>query len=760
MDDTTTATTPPGRRWSLPAVAGVAVAVLVTAALLVALSADEPWTLDVPWASAWDIRLHLSLDGLGLLYGLLAAAVAIPVLIYASAYVPLHLAHTGAPRGREALFVGWMVLFLLTMVALAAAQDLWLVFVLWDLTAIASYVLIGFDREERTARTSALMALLVTGISAVLLLLAVLMLRADYGTSSIPELVERVRTQPIDPLAGALLLSGALTKSAQVPLHFWLRRAMAAPTPVSAYLHSAAMVAAGVLLVSRVHPLLASQGVLLDACLAVGLLSMAIGGAMALAGDELKPLLAWSTVSQYGYVTAMLGVGGAEGLGAACFYVLAHGLAKSGLFLAAGAVTEATGTARLDELGGLRRRMPGLAIAVGVLCASLGALPLTLGFFKDELLFKAAADRGGWLAALAVLSAGLTLAYMWRLWASTFLGPERTAPQAIPARLTAPVGVLAALSVLGGIVVGPVAGLAPRGATTPAPAPVELHPAYHLDTRIENLLALCAWATALVLIRGRVVVAPVAAWVRRVGDRVGPEALYHGGLHGIVVASTRLHDIEVRDLRGRIVAVLVPTLVLVATGIALTLTRGETTYVVGSIEGSDAALVVALVVVVLGAVVTTRMRRHVSMALAASTVGFAMALVYQLLAAPDVSLVAVVVETIFALLFLAVFALVPSAQLKREARVPQSRSRRTRDRVVAVLAGLTATAVVWGALSRRAAPPGMAERHIELVKEAHGSDVVTVILADFRGFDTLVEATVVVVAMLAVATLLRRGRSW
>ena len=349
--------------------------------------------VDLPWAPSWGLRLVFELDGLAALYGLLAAGVGALVFVYASAYVPRHLAHQERPRREEARLHGAMALFLVSMVGLATAQDLIALFVFWDLTAVASWLLIGFDRHDRDARLSALMALLVTTVSAVLMLVGILMLRAEYGTTQLPELFARAVDGPTVTAAAALIAVSALAKSAQVPFQFWLPRAMAAPTPVSAYLHSAAMVAAGVFLLSRIHPLIALDGRQLDALIVVGLLSMAVGGVHALAADGLKRLLAYSTISQYGYVVTMLGVGGEAGAAAACFYVLAHALAKSALFMTAGAVTEAISAKALSETGGLARRMPLLAAGAGAAAASIAALPQTVGFFKDELFFKAALER-------------------------------------------------------------------------------------------------------------------------------------------------------------------------------------------------------------------------------------------------------------------------------------------------------------------------------------------------------------------------------
>ena len=232
--------------------------------------------VDVAWVPSWGVRFEVALDGFAVLYALLATGIGFAVLLYSSRYLPLHLEHEGLPQSSAANFYFFVLLFMGSMVGLAMARDLILLFVFWDLTTIASYYLIGFDRHKKASRASALMALLVTGVTAVLLLIGALLLYAAYGTFSVPELAERVESGPLLAVAGSLLAVAALAKSAQVPLHFWLPRAMAAPTPVSAYLHSAAMVAAGVLLIGRVYPLLQKSELLLDALLVVGMASMAV----------------------------------------------------------------------------------------------------------------------------------------------------------------------------------------------------------------------------------------------------------------------------------------------------------------------------------------------------------------------------------------------------------------------------------------------------------------------------------------------------
>jgi multicomponent Na+:H+ antiporter subunit A len=743
--------------------AGIAAVTLAVVAFVAVLGA---WLaggggFDIAWLPTWDARLAFRLDGLGALYALLATGIGVAVFTYATAYVPRHLEHEQRPQADGRRFHALMALFLVAMVGLATAQDLLLLFLFWDLTAVASYLLIGFDRQHREARLSALMALLVTGVSAVLLLIGILVLRAEYGTTSIPELLGRAAAGPAGPavtLAGALIAVGALAKSAQAPLHFWLPRAMAAPTPVSAYLHSAAMVAAGVFLLSRLHPLLASSPALLDGLLAVGVVSMAVGGLLALSEDHLKRLLAYSTIAQYGYVVTMLGIGGAAGVAGACFYVLAHALAKSALFMTSGAVTEATGARTLSETGGLGRAMPALAAGSGLAAAGLAALPLTIGFFKDELFFKAAAGRGPWLAVLAVASAALTFAYITRFWTGIFLGPRRRPARPLPARLVLPVVVLGGLVLAGGVLVGPFAALSEDAAEVTAAGPVAVAPAYHLDLRAENLMALAAYAAGLVLVLGRPALAGVLGWWRRLGGRAGPERAYVAGLAGLNRLSNAIHDIEVRDLRARVVAVLVPAGVLVGVGVAVTPFEGA--YVAGSLSGSDLPLVVALATCMLAALIVTRLRRHVALAIALSGVGFTLAVAYALLGAPDVTLVAVLIETLLTLLFVAVFALLPRRILLREAALRPYGSRRIRDPIVGVISGVLVLLVVWAALSRPTPGGASADRQVDLAARAHGKDVVTVILADFRGLDTLVEVTVVLVALLGVAAVLRRGKLW
>jgi multicomponent Na+:H+ antiporter subunit A len=514
------------------------------------------------------------------------------------------------------------------------------------------------------------------------------------------------------------------------------------------------MVAAGVFLLGRTYPLLQRSDALLDALLVIGLASMVIGGVLALTRDVLKQLLAYSTISQYGYVVFLYGLGGEYGAAGAAFYVIAHALCKCALFLTAGAVTEATGESRLSGLGGMRKPLPVLAIASGVAAAGLAAAPLTIGFFKDELLFAAALERGPVLAGLAVVGAALTVAYAWRFWGGIFMGTPRDGASALPFVLVAPIVVLAALTLFGGLLVEPFAVLARDAGAVSYGEPTPVKPAYHLDARPENLMALAAFGLGALVVVGRPVWEGAALGVARLWERFGPEKWYDLTVRGLNGLSDRVHRYEVRDLRSRVAAILLPAGILVGLGVVATPATGA--YRVGGIENGDVPLLLALVPLAATALVATFTLKHVTLALVLSSSGFTLAVVYAFYGAPDVALVAVLVETVVTLILLGTLRLIPSKTLRRQARLGAQVP--VRKALIATVAGFFALAVVWGSLSRSASDAPVYEEHLRLTPEAHAKDTVTAILADFRGLDTLGEVTVVGLVLIGVATLLRGGR--
>lgn len=744
--------------WRTRAAAPTAVAVAALGFLLALLAlAARPAAIDLPWVPAWGLRAIAEFDGLAAVYSLLATGIGLLVFIYAAAYMPRHLHHEHRPPSAVTPF--WIAItgFLGAMVWLACAQDLLLLFVAWDATAIASYFLIGFDRQRAEARRSALMALLVTGVTAVGFLIGAGWLLAQYGTLEIGPLAAALKPGPETTAALALIAIAALAKSAQVPFHFWLPRAMAAPTPVSSYLHSAAMVAAGVYLLARISPLLVDAPEVREALVVIGFLSMATGGILSLASDEFKRVLAYSTIAQYGYVVVMIGIGGVYGFAGSALFVIAHAIAKCGLFLTAGSVTEATGETRLSRSGGLRRRMPFLAFASGACAVALAALPLSLGFFKDEAFFAAAGERGGAVPILAVAGAALSFAYAARLWTGIFLGPARPPTvKPLPPAMVWPVAVLGGISVVGGFVVGPFEALAEAAGQAAAGEPTPLSMAYHLDARPENLMALAAWALGLLVLVGVRQAPSVLPATAAVMGRFGPDRLYGGLLRGANVLSDALHTVEVRDLRSRVATLLVPAGLLVLTTVVTT--PFDNAFVVGSVSGDDVPLLLMLLVAAQAGIATAVPRDHLTVALMLSGVGYSLTVVYALVGAPDVALVAVLVETLFAVLMIGVLAALPRALLTRAARHVSDRTRKRRDIILGAASGLAAFAAAWGVLSQPAALESAADRQMDLTPAAHASDVVTAILADFRGLDTMGEISVIGIALLGLTTLLARER--
>jgi multicomponent Na+:H+ antiporter subunit A len=723
--------------------------------VVLSYGADQS-SVDVWWAESFGLRFHLELDGLAQMFSLLATGIGLAVVIYAYRYIPLHLHHFHRDLDEQPRFFGFLLLFMAAMVGLVMSADMMLQFLFWDLTAIASFFLIGYDRDQDDSRSSALMALLVTGVSAVLVLIGMLILYQDFGTFSISELNALQPDSKRAGLAVALIAVGALAKSAQVPLHFWLPKAMAAPTPVSAYLHSAAMVAAGVFLVRRFYPMLAVYDWVLNLMLVVGFLSIVVGGIISLTRDNLKQILAYSTISQYGYVVVMFGLGNAYGLSGAMFYVFAHALVKSALFMTAGAVTEATGTKYMSKTGGLWREMPLLAAGSGLAAAGLAALPLTIGFFKDELFFASAWERGTVFGVLAVVSASLTFAYIGRFWTGVFLGPLRLKPASVSRFLVLPVVVLGALTVLFGVWTTWPVQIAEAAATISEANPAEIHIGYHLDARHENMMAIAAWIAGVGLLLSERWWTAGAQSLARVGEYIGPEQVYRTSLIALEAISDWIHRIEVRDLRSRVATILAPTGALV--GMAVVLTPNSDAFVIGDWEYKDLPVATMLVVTALAAIAVAIPRGHLRIVLTMSCVGFSLAVIYALIGAPDVALVAVLVETVLSVFFIAMLLLMPRSILRFETRVPTERVSTRRDIILAGLTGLMAFFVVWGVLSRPSGSNALISTYDELTPLAHGKDVVTVILADFRGFDTMGEITVVTLVLLGVLGLIRRGR--
>jgi multicomponent Na+:H+ antiporter subunit A len=734
--------------WAGPAAAALALASASGLVAVFALQSGGPAVLvDVAWLPALGSRLTLVLDGLGFLHGLLACGIGALVLYYSLAYLPRHLSEENRQAREGVRFYAWLLAFMASMLVLVTARDLLVLYVALDFTALSSFFLIRFDHEQSAARRAAWLALVLTTGSSLVFLTGALLVSLELGTFSIDAAIARARPEPILQVAAAAMAAGVLAKSAAFPVHFWLPRAMVAPTPVSSYLHSAAMVAAGVFVLQRLRPFISISPAVLDALSIVALASIAVGSALALVSDELKRILAYSTIAQYGYVMFLIASPGDAAAAGAPLYVFVHGLCKSALFMTAGTVTLVTGNDRLSATGGLRRSLPMLAAASGAAVAGLAGLPLTAGYFSDELFFEGSRAGGSWRAAAATVAATLTLAYAARFWFGIFGGRVTPRTETPAGPLVRPVVLLAILIVAFGVWPGPLAWLARSAGAVVAGQPIHVELSYALPTpHSASALACAAWIFGLALFATRQRWTPVlAASAARAGRWLAPEHAGRALAKSLARLSDVLHEVEVRDLRDRVGAIIVPTAAFVVIGLV---TSAELLVLpAAAMTPTDALVFGALAVATLGACIAARATDHFAVVVLISFVGFSLAFVFALIAAPDVALVAVLIETTFTLLFLVVLAQL-APRVLAQARSEAFRSRK-RDLILSTVAGALVGIVAFAALAADRGSSA-AQAHVQLAQSAHAKDVVTAILADFRGLDTLGEISVLTVAMLSI----------
>ncbi|MDI7275409.1 MAG: proton-conducting transporter membrane subunit, partial [Anaerolineae bacterium] len=448
----------PGWRWPLAPV--IALPVALCAFLLwqaPAALAGAPWTATVDWLPALGLSLHLRLDSLSLTFALLIAGIGALVFAYSLPYM-------AGERGLGRYYAS-LTLFMLAMLGLVTAANLLALFVFWELTSISSYLLIGFRHEERESQEAALQALLVTGAGGLALLAGFLLIGQVYGSLSLSAIEgdpRRLLSHPCYGWAVGLILVGAFAKSAQCPFHFWLPRAMVAPTPVSAYLHSATMVKAGIYLLARLSPVLGGSAGWQAALLAVGGLTMLLGAWRALRQHDLKAILAYTTISTLGMMVALLGLGTAEAVQAALATLIGHALYKGALFLIAGAIEHETGTRDVRLLGGLWPHGRALALTAALAALSMAGLPPTFGFLAKELGYASAlgwqATRGAaGLLAVVLLAANacnvaLALVLGYRVFFGAARSPLPRKPHGASWLLVLAPALLAGLSWLAGIV--------------------------------------------------------------------------------------------------------------------------------------------------------------------------------------------------------------------------------------------------------------------------------------------------------------------
>ncbi len=697
------------------------------------------------WVPALGVNLSFCLDGLSLLFALLITGIGTLVFVYAGGYL------AGQPRlGRLYTF---LLVFMASMLGLVLADNLLALFVFWELTSVSSYLLIGFDHERERARAAALQALLVTGGGGLALLAGLLLLGQAGGSWELSTLADNggLGAHPLYVPCLVLVLLGAFTKSAQLPFHFWLPSAMEAPTPVSAYLHSATMVKAGVYLLARLSPVLGGTNLWFFAVSGVGATTMLIGACLALKQTDLKRLLAYSTVSTLGMLTLLLGLGGRLAVYSAMAYLLVHALYKGALFLVAGALDHATGTRDAERLGGLGRAMPVTGLAAGLAALSMAGLPPFFGFSAKELCYAATqiAPAAAWLTALTVLANALLVAVAVLVGLRPFFGKSHATPRRaheVPPSLWLGALTLAVL----GLVFGVRPALGPDLLVGAASTSV-------LGQSAEMRLALWHGLTPELALTGITLVGGFGAYrsrklLREAASRWnvvsgwGPAGWYElllRGLNGLALGQT--HLLQSGYLRYYLLIILATTLGLAGAAFARS---GDW---VASADWSNLHFYEAglAALIVMAAAVALLVRSRLAAIAALGVVGYGVALVFVVFGAPDVAMTQFLVETLTVILFVLVFYYLP------ETTVVSGVLARARDAVVAAAVGVLMTALVLIASSVQYSPSISTYYSEQSLPAAHGRNVVNVILVDFRALDTLGEITVLAIAGIGVYALLK-----
>ena len=712
-----------------------------------AISAGETFYFYHAWIPGLDINLTFLLDGLSLLFGLLISGIGTFILIYAGKYLD-----GDRDQGRFFLF---LLSFMASMLGLVLSSNLIALFVFWELTSVTSYMLIGFHHEDEKSRKSAQQGLFVTVGGGLALMAGLVALAVAGGSYELVELLESseiIQEHALYLPLLLLILAGTFTKSAQAPFHFWLPNAMAAPTPVSAYLHSATMVKAGVYLMARLHPALGGTETWMLVLGLFGAVTMLTGSFLALRSSGIKSVLAYSTVMALGTLTMLIGVGTETAIAAAVTFLLAHSLYKGALFMTAGIITHETGHKDFRYLGGLRREMPRTTMVAVVAALSLaGILPL-FGFIAKELMFEAvtgASSLATFLTLMALASGMMTVAVAAVVGLRPWFGKRRETkitPHDPPLALLLGPAVLATL----GLVLGLAPFLAEQGILSAAAMavygrPIDLDLALWHGFNLPLAMSAVSLTIGLLLFwRWEQVQQTLASWTFI--DRFGPERGYERIMHAIVVVSewqTRL--LQNGYLRYYILTIVVSLLAL----LGYTVLTRYPVWPSPDLSGLSVHTVAIAAVIMLAALVSISTHSRLGAVGTLGAIGFGVALMYVLFSAPDVGITQVLVETLTVILLVLVLFRLPGFLDLTETGT------RWRDGIVAVFFGGTITLLLLMTAEVQFFP-SISEYFIEhSYATAHGRNIVNVILVDFRAFDTLGEIFVLALAAIGVYAMLK-----
>ena len=707
------------------------------------------------WIPQFGLLFDLRLDGLAWMFAGLVLGIGGLIVMYAHYYLG---SNDSAPR-----FFGCLLLFMGSMLGMVIAGNLLLLVVFWELTSISSFLLIGFWSHRRDARQGARMALTITGLGGLALLGGVLLIGRVTGSYDLDVVLasgELIATSPLYPAILGLVLLGIFTKSAQFPFHFWLPQAMAAPTPVSAYLHSATMVKAGVFLLARLHPALAEGELFFYVVSSIGAITLVMGAWFAIFQHDLKGLLAYSTISHLGLITLLFGLSTPMAVVAGLFHIINHATFKASLFMAAGIIDHETGTRDMRRLGNLRRYMPYTSALAIIASLAMAGIPLLNGFLSKEMFFAEALEAQGpdifrWAMSIVALLAGVFgVAYSLRFVHDTFYGKGPrdldVVPHEPPRWMRIPVAVLVtlclAVGVLPALVVGPFLETAVRGTLGPM-APEYTLAVWH-GLNLPLLLSFLGLVFGVALYFGLRWLFDIHAAIIRTHGR----NWFHFHVEGLFNAARGISEwVVAGGMRRSLFWLLIAAMTLGA----LPFLADPTALL--ELPGTSQHLPlmgwVVWAVLVVGTLATVAMHsKRLTALIIIGSVGLMVSLVFVYLSAPDLALTQILVEMVtIAMLMMAL------NYLPKQSPQQRSRMRRLRDISLSVAAGGGIAALAYSMMVRPSQTIA-GELLARSLPEAYGSNVVNVTLVDFRGLDTFGEIAVFGIAGLVVHALLRWAR--
>ncbi|WP_394241701.1 monovalent cation/H+ antiporter subunit A [Halopseudomonas laoshanensis] len=703
-----------------------------------------------PWLSQIGLNLSFRLDGLGFLFALLIQGIGILVILYARYYLSKR-----DPMGR---FFAFLLLFMAAMLGVVLSENMLLMMFFWELTSLSSFLLIGYWSHSTDARKGARMALAVTGGGGLALLAGVLLLGQMVGSYELTDVLaagDLIRSHALYPVVLVLILLGAFTKSAQFPFHFWLPHAMAAPTPVSAYLHSATMVKAGVFLLARFYPALSDTDLWFFLVSVTGMITLLVGACTALFKHDLKGLLAYSTISHLGLITLLFGLDTQLAAVAAVFHIINHATFKASLFMAAGIIDHETGTRDMRRINGLWRFMPHTATLAMVAASAMAGVPLLNGFLSKEMFFTETLEQNqfgdfSWVIPLVATLAGIfSVAYSLRFIHDVFFNGKpfnlpKYPPHEPPRYMKVPVEILVALCLLVGLLpaftVGSLLAVA-ASATIGGELPYYSLAMWH-GFNLPLIMSIVALGLGILLYakRGR-----VFELYERLPERDG-KLVFEEVVQGLVRKAGQFTLLLENASLQRYLAWMLSAALVVSGYWLLQLPSLRGDVALSPVDGVTAVGALMLMIAAVATVVWHKQRLVALVML--SVVGLFVALTFARFSAPDLALTQLSVEVVtIILLMLALFF------LPRLTPAESSGLRRTRDLGLAGMAGLLVSALSFAVMTRPYET--IAGYFLEnSVSGGGGTNVVNVILVDFRGFDTLGEVTVLAIAGVAIYALI------